>query len=92
MMNNIKKYLKIFILWLAGGFSYFFLEILFRGRSHWTMCLLGGFCFLLIGALNEYLDKGWTIVNHESNEFVHTYILGMPLTWLKEKEGDVNVE
>lgn len=45
-----------------------------------------------IEALNEYLDKGWRIVNHESNEFVHTYILGMPLTWLKEKEGDVNVE
>lgn len=45
-----------------------------------------------IEALNEYLDKGWRIVNHESNEFVHTYILGMPLTWLKEKEGDVNDE
>lgn len=45
-----------------------------------------------IEALNEYLDKGWTIVNHESNEFVHTYILGMPLKWLKEKEGDENDE
>lgn len=45
-----------------------------------------------IEALNEYLNKGWTIVNHESNEFVHTYILGMPLKWLKEKEGDVNDE
>lgn len=45
-----------------------------------------------IESLNEYLDKGWRIVNHESNEFVHTYILGMPLTWLKEKEGDVNDE
>lgn len=45
-----------------------------------------------IEALNEYLEKGWTIVNHESNEFVHTYILGMPLKWLKEKEGDVNDE
>lgn len=45
-----------------------------------------------IDSLNEYLDKGWRIVNHESNEFVHTYILGMPLTWLKEKEGDVNDE
>ena len=43
-----------------------------------------------IEALNEYLDKGWKIVNHESNEFVHTYILGMPLKWLKE--GDVNDE
>lgn len=45
-----------------------------------------------IDSLNEYLEKGWRIVNHESNEFVHTYILGMPLTWLKEKEGDVNDE
>lgn len=45
-----------------------------------------------IDSLNEYLDKGWRIVNHESDEFVHTYILGMPLKWLKEKEGDVNDE
>lgn len=45
-----------------------------------------------IDSLNEYLDKGWRIVNHESNEFVHTYILGMPLKLLKEKEGDVNDE
>lgn len=43
-----------------------------------------------IDALNEYLDRGWRIVNHESNEFVHTYILGMPLKWLKE--GDMNDE
>ena len=43
-----------------------------------------------IEALNEYLDKGWSIVNHESDEFVHTYILGMPLKWIKE--GDMNDE
>ena len=43
-----------------------------------------------IDALNDYLNKGWTIVNHESDEFVHTYILGMPLKWLKE--GDINDE
>ena len=55
MMNNIKKYLKIFILWLTGGFSYFFLEILFRGRSHWTMFILGAICFILIGLINEIL-------------------------------------
>lgn len=39
-----------------------------------------------IEALNEYLDSGWSIVNHESDEFVHTYILGMPLKWLKEDD------
>ena len=43
-----------------------------------------------IDALNGYLNKGWSIVNHESDEFVHTYILGMPLKWLKE--GDMNDE
>lgn len=43
-----------------------------------------------IEALNEYLEKGWRIVNHESDEFVHTYILGMPLKLLKE--GDIDDE
>lgn len=41
-----------------------------------------------IESLNEYLKDGWSIVNHEANEFVHTYILGMPLVWHDEKEGD----
>ena len=45
-----------------------------------------------IDALNEYLKDGWSIVNHETNEFVHTYILGKPLAWSKEKEGDNNDE
>lgn len=41
-----------------------------------------------VDALNEYLKDGWIIVNHETNEFVHTYILGKPLVWCKEKGGD----
>lgn len=41
-----------------------------------------------IDTLNEYLKDGWSIVNHEANEFVHTYILGKPLVWCKEKGGD----
>lgn len=43
-----------------------------------------------IDTLNEYLKDGWSIVNHESSEFVHTYILGKPLAWTKE--GDNNDE
>lgn len=43
-----------------------------------------------IDTLNEYLKDGWIIVNHETNEFVHTYILGKPLAWIKE--GDNNDE
>lgn len=45
-----------------------------------------------IDALNEYLNNGWSIVNHETNEYVHTYILGKPLAWCKEKEGDKYAE
>lgn len=50
-----------------------------------------------IDMLNQYLENGWSIVNHETNEFVHTYILGMPLVWHGEKEEngkgcDDNVE
>lgn len=41
-----------------------------------------------INTLNEYLKDGWSIVNHETNEFVDTYILGKPLVWCKEKGGD----
>lgn len=41
-----------------------------------------------IDALNEYLKDGWSIVDHETNEFVHTYILGRPLVWCKENGGD----
>lgn len=41
-----------------------------------------------IESLNEYLKEGWSIVSHETSDFVHTYILGMPLVWLDEKEDD----
>lgn len=46
-----------------------------------------------IDMLNQYLENGWSIVNHETNEFVHTYILGKPLAWYnQEKEGDEDDE
>ena len=46
-----------------------------------------------IDILNQYLENGWSIVNHEANEFVHTYILGKPLAWYnQEKEGDEDDE
>ena len=45
-----------------------------------------------IDALNEYLKDGWSIVNHESNEFVHTYILGKPLVWCEDNENEKGEE
>lgn len=40
---------------LAGGVLYYLAETLGRGHSHWTMFVLGGLCFTLVGALNEVL-------------------------------------
>lgn len=49
----IKKYL---ILGTIGGLIYVLLELIWRGYSHWTMFLLGGICFVLLGLINEILD------------------------------------
>lgn len=41
------------ILWVIGGFTYVLIELGYRGRSHWTMAIVGGLCFIVIGAFNE---------------------------------------
>ena len=41
------------MLFYTGGATYFSLELLYRGRSHGSMFLAGGLCFLLIGQLNR---------------------------------------
>ena len=40
---------KRLVLGYLGGMGYTALELLWRGRSHWSMFLVGGICFLLIG-------------------------------------------
>ena len=48
-MNFIKKA----ALFLVGGGSYVGVELLWRGRSHSSMFLAGGLCFLLLGGLQK---------------------------------------
>lgn len=50
-----KNILKMIVLLLIGGTIYFCIELLWRGHSHWTMALVGGICFIAIGAINEYI-------------------------------------
>ena len=38
---------------MLGGLAYMGIELLWRGRTHWTMGVLGGVCFVLIGLLDE---------------------------------------
>lgn len=42
------------ILGIIGGRLYTWIELLWRGWTHWTMFLLGGGCFVVLGLLNEY--------------------------------------
>ena len=41
------------VLFYIGGAVYMTLEFLWRGRSHGTMFLLGGTCFLMLGQLGS---------------------------------------
>ena len=41
------------MLFFLGGAGYVLLELLYRGRSHYSMFLAGGVCFLLLGKLEE---------------------------------------
>ncbi len=38
---------------LLGGGLYTIIELCWRGRSHWSMFLLGGGCFLALGKLSQ---------------------------------------
>lgn len=53
----MKHFIKCLILLIIGGSAYYGIEVLARGFSHWTMFLVGGICFILIGAINEITPK-----------------------------------
>ncbi len=41
------------VLFSVGGVLYIFIELLWRGYSHWSMFILGGVCFVTVGLTNE---------------------------------------
>lgn len=45
---------KPLVLFSVGGTIYIMIEMLWRGYSHWSMFIVGGLCFVLIGLINEY--------------------------------------
>lgn len=49
----MKKALKYLFLFFFGGIVYILIELLWRGYSHWSMGVLGGMCFVLLGLINE---------------------------------------
>lgn len=76
-------------LFLIGGAIYVLIELVYRGYSHWTMFLLGGLCFVLIGGVNEYipwemplwLQAGIGAVIITALEFICGCIVNLALGW-----------
>lgn len=85
----MKKICKTIILFGIGGLLYICCELLFRGYSHWTMFLVGGLCFLCIGAINEIIPWEMPIwqqafigaVIVTAIEFVSGCIINIRLGW-----------
>ncbi|GHU95037.1 hypothetical protein FACS1894208_07160 [Clostridia bacterium] len=50
----MSKTLRAVTLWLWGGFVYYLIEVLWRGYSDPSMFVVGGFCFLVVGAINNF--------------------------------------
>lgn len=45
------------VLFFIGGWIYTGMELIWRGRTHWSMFILGGLCFVLVGLINEHHYK-----------------------------------
>lgn len=52
-MKYIKKYGLLFII---GAVGYAAIEIIWRGRTHWSMMIAGGLCFILFSMVAEMLN------------------------------------
>lgn len=77
-------------LFCFGGLVYTDLEILFRGFSHWTMFIVGGLCFTIIGLLNENADNKKILFQYQcligtgvitALEFISGCIVNLILQW-----------
>lgn len=83
------RVIKPLILIGIGGLIYSTIEILYRGYTHWTMVLVGGLAFYLIGCLNEYID--WCIPLYKQMlmgsiiitglEFISGLVINIILKW-----------
>ena len=52
----MRKLIKYLFLGCLGGATYCFIEILWRGHTHWTMGLVGAICFIYAGLQNEFIS------------------------------------
>ena len=86
IITNAYKYLFLF---LIGGFTYFYMEISFRGYSHFSMIICGGLAFILCGAINQMMHFQIPVISQmflstliiTGLEFITGYIVNIRLHW-----------
>lgn len=49
-LRSLKKYALFFV---AGAIGYGLLEIVWRGRTHWSMLIAGGICLVIFSVVAE---------------------------------------
>ena len=85
----MKKVSKFLLFIAIGGVIYYFIELLYRGYSHWSMFLLGGICFLFMywqGSVTKWKDPIWiqmarSTVFIAACEFITGIIVNKWLNW-----------
>ena len=84
----MKSFNETVVLYVTGAASYYALEHLWRGYSHWTMAIAGGVCYVLIFRMNRKCRKtnifkkclnGALIIT--TVEFITGCIVNLGLKW-----------
>lgn len=57
-----EEFFRQFVIFLAGGFIYGAVEILYRGHTHPSMFITGGLCLVWVGGLNSFFKKDIPVV------------------------------
>ncbi len=60
--QTIQKIGEHLCLFGIGGSAYHLIEIAWRGYSHWSMFVVGGICFQMIGSIHDHYREKFSTV------------------------------
>ena len=66
------KKIEYICVFLSGGIIYSFIEVAWRGYTHWSMTIAGGICFMLIHFINAIV--------YDRNIFMRAVVGGSVIT------------
>ena len=85
----MKKLSEYLLLWALGGSFYYAFEVFFRGFSHWSMFVLGGFCLIFCDQQGIWTHWSaplwkqvvWCVIFVVSGEFITGIIVNKIMHW-----------